>query len=52
MLWMIAAWTGFINETKSNSEVLFLYQGPMPKDSITLQYTVHFIKELWGWYEQ
>ena len=49
MLWMIAAWAGYLHETKTNKEVLFFYQVPLTKDSITCQYSVQFIKQLWTW---
>lgn len=48
MLWMIAAWTGYINETRMSKEVTFVYQVPHTKDSITCQYSVDFVKRLWG----
>jgi len=47
MLWMIAAWSGDIRETKLNKEVAFLYEMPLKKDSIKCQYPVQFIKNLW-----
>ena len=49
MFWMIAAWSGFINEKKTNKDVAFLYEIPSKKDSIKCQYPVHFIKSLWNW---
>ena len=49
MLWMIAAWTGYINESKTSKDVAFFYQIPHTKDSFTCQYSVDFIKRLWEW---
>lgn len=50
MLWMIASWIGYINETKTSKEVDFLYAIPSRTDTIKCQYPVHFIKNLWNWY--
>ena len=49
LLWMIAAWSGDLQETRNNKEVAFLYETSVKKDSIKCQYTVQFIKKLWHW---
>ena len=49
MLWMIAAWSGLLSETKTNEEVDFLYAIPSRTDNIKCQYPVKFIKNLWNW---
>lgn len=49
MHWMIAAWSGFLNETKTNKDVGFLYGIPSKTDTIHCQYSVNFIKNLWSW---
>lgn len=49
MLWMIAAWSGYISESKTSKEVDFLYAIPSRSDTIKCQYTVNFIKNLWNW---
>ena len=49
MHWMIAAWSGYINETRTNKAVEFLYSKP-PTDTIKCMYPVDFIKNLWNWY--
>lgn len=50
MHWMIAAWSGFINETKTVKEVDFLFTDPSQNDTIKCQFPVNFIKDLWNWY--
>lgn len=47
MQWMIAAWSGFLNESQKNKEVNFLYGLPAKADTIQCQYSVNFIKDLW-----
>ncbi|KAI9561925.1 hypothetical protein GHT06_012887 [Daphnia sinensis] len=47
MQWMIAAWSGFLNESKKSKEVIFLYGLPAKPDTIQCQYSVNFIKDLW-----
>lgn len=49
MQWMIAAWSGFLNESQKNKEVNFLYGLPAKADTIQCQYSVNFIKDLWRW---
>lgn len=48
MLWMIAAWSGLINETKTSKEVYFLYAIPSTNDTVKCQYSVNFIKNFWN----
>ncbi|EFX84777.1 hypothetical protein DAPPUDRAFT_222696 [Daphnia pulex] len=48
MHWMIAAWSGFINESRNNKEVSFMYGIPSRTDTIQCQYSVNFIKDLWS----
>lgn len=48
MRWMIAAWSGYINESRTSKEVEFLYYIPNRTDTIKCAYSVEFIKNLWS----
>ena len=48
MIWMIAAWSGKLNLTKTSKAVDFLYALPFHTDTIQCQYPVQFIKNLWN----
>ena len=49
MLWMIAAWSRYLNTSKASKDVAFLYALPFRTDTIKCQYPVQFIKNLWNW---